>query len=255
MRNNLPVCNIFQIILCIWNLHYAFNPIHLEHNKKKLTFNSLSASFTMYKLYTQSKIENRANVDAKRVFDILFASTIIIFVLSWLIPLIGIIIKLDSKGSILFKQLRTGKHGHPFYCLKFRSMGASTDADSRQATQGDVRVTRVGAFLRKTSLDELPQFINVLLGEMSVVGPRPHMLKHTEDYAQVIENFMDRHLVTPGITGWAQVSGHRGETNETSAMAKRVNADIWYLENRSFLLDLQIVLRTVNCLRGDEKAY
>jgi putative colanic acid biosynthesis UDP-glucose lipid carrier transferase len=209
----------------------------------------------MNKFYTHGKVENRANDDAKRAFDILFASIIVVFVLSWLIPLIGIIIKLDSNGSILFKQLRTGKHGRPFYCLKFRSMAPSKDADSRQATQGDVRVTRVGAFLRRTSLDELPQFINVLLGEMSVVGPRPHMLKHTEDYSQVIDNFMDRHIATPGITGWAQVSGYRGETNETSAMAKRVNADLWYLENWSFLLDLQIVLRTVNCLRGDEKAY
>ncbi len=134
-------------------------------------------------------------------------------------------------------------------------MAINADSDSRQATQNDKRVTKVGAFLRRTSLDELPQFLNVLWGEMSVVGPRPHMLKHTEDYAQVIENFMDRHVIVPGITGWAQISGYRGETKETAAMAKRVKADIWYLENWSFLLDLQIVLQTLSCLKGNDKAY
>lgn len=209
----------------------------------------------MDKFYVTSNVECRANLDAKRAFDIVFALAVVVFVLSWLIPLIGIFIKLDSRGPILFRQLRTGMHGRPFYCLKFRSMTPNRDADSKQATQGDARVTRIGAFLRRTSLDELPQFINVLLGEMSVVGPRPHMLKHTEDYSQVIDNFMDRHVIMPGITGWAQVSGHRGETTETAAMAKRVKADMWYVENWSFLLDLQIVLRTVNCFKGSEKAY
>jgi putative colanic acid biosynthesis UDP-glucose lipid carrier transferase len=209
----------------------------------------------MNNIFTSNRVKSRANVTVKRAFDIFFASLVTVFVLSWLIPLIGIIIKLDSKGPVFFKQLRTGKHGQPFYCLKFRSMTPNTDSDRRQATQGDARITKVGAFLRKTSLDELPQFLNVLWGEMSVVGPRPHMVKHTEDYSLVIDNFMDRHVIMPGITGWAQISGHRGETKETAAMAKRVNADIWYMENWSFLLDLRIVLMTFACLKGSEKAY
>lgn len=209
----------------------------------------------MSKYRTASRVVSRTDEAVKRNFDILFSFLVLVLLLSWLIPLIAILIKLDSRGPVFFKQLRTGKHGKPFYCLKFRSMAPNTDSDHRQATHNDNRVTRVGAFLRKTSLDELPQFINVLLGEMSVVGPRPHMLKHTEDYSQVIDNFMDRHIVMPGITGWAQVSGHRGETTETAAMANRVKADIWYMENWTLLLDLQIVLLTVNCFKGHEKAY
>ncbi|WP_375436930.1 exopolysaccharide biosynthesis polyprenyl glycosylphosphotransferase [uncultured Hymenobacter sp.] len=181
----------------------------------------------------------------KRAFDYLFAAIVAILVLSWLIPIIALLIKLESQGPVFFKQLRTGKNGKAFYCLKFRSMRTNADADLKQAFRGDSRITKLGAFLRKTSLDELPQFINVLKGEMSVVGPRPHMLRHTEDYSKVIDNFMDRHLILPGITGLAQVSGHRGETKEIAAMENRVNADIYYLENWSFWLDLKIVLMTV----------
>jgi putative colanic acid biosynthesis UDP-glucose lipid carrier transferase len=210
---------------------------------------------TMSQIFIANRVKSRANVAVKRAFDIFFAALVTVLVLSWLIPLIGLIIKMDSSGPIFFKQLRTGKHGRPFYCLKFRSMTPNTDSDSRQATQGDLRITRIGAFLRKTSLDELPQFLNVLWGEMSVVGPRPHMVKHTQDYSLVIDNFMDRHVVMPGITGWAQISGFRGETKETAAMAKRVNADIWYLENWSFLLDLRIVLMTFACFKGSKQAY
>ncbi|HEX8350001.1 MAG TPA: exopolysaccharide biosynthesis polyprenyl glycosylphosphotransferase [Hymenobacter sp.] len=193
---------------------------------------------------------------SKRVFDIVFASLVLILLLSWLIPLIALLIKLDSKGPVFFKQLRTGKDGLPFYCFKFRSMRMSSDADHKQASRGDARITRLGAILRKTSLDELPQFFNVLWGEMSVVGPRPHMLKHTEDYAQVINNFMVRHTVMPGITGLAQVEGHRGETKEVTAMVKRVNADIFYIKNWSFLLDLKIIFLTVyQAIKGSENAF
>lgn len=168
-----------------------------------------------------------------------------VFLLSWLIPIIALLIKLESKGPTFFKQLRTGKNGRAFYCLKFRSMAINADADTKQASRNDCRVTRIGAFLRKTSLDELPQFINVLKGEMSVVGPRPHMLQHTEDFSKAIKYYMDRHLIMPGITGLAQVSGYRGEVNELDALTKRVNADIYYLQNGSFMLDLKIVLLTV----------
>ena len=192
----------------------------------------------------------------KRIFDIVFAGLVAILLLSWLVPLIALCIKLDSHGPVFFRQLRTGKNGKPFYCLKFRSMRTSADADRTQASRYDSRITRIGGFLRKTSLDELPQFFNVLKGEMSVVGPRPHMLRHTEDYAQVIDNFMDRHLVMPGITGLAQVSGYRGETKEVRAMVNRVRADIRYLRNWSFLLDLKIVLLTVwQVIKPDEHTF
>lgn len=181
----------------------------------------------------------------KRTFDFVFAVFVVSFLLSWLVPLIALLIKLESKGPTFFKQLRTGKQGKSFYCLKFRSMTVNAESDTRQASRGDARVTKVGAFLRETSLDELPQFINVLRGEMSVVGPRPHMLQHTEEYSKAIHNFMDRHLITPGITGLAQVSGYRGETKELDAMAKRVNADIHYINNMSGRMDLEIIALTV----------
>ncbi|WP_162056416.1 undecaprenyl-phosphate glucose phosphotransferase [Pontibacter pamirensis] len=201
-------------------------------------------------------LEDKANETLKRIFDIAFSLSVLVFLLSWLIPLMAIIIKLDSRGPVFFKQLRSGKDNLPFYCLKFRSMSVNSDSDNRQASKGDARITRVGAFIRKTSIDELPQFINVLLGDMSIVGPRPHMLKHTEDYALIIEKYMVRHFLTPGITGWAQVNGYRGETKDTTYMVKRVEADIWYLENWSFFLDLKIVVLTVwQAIRGDEKAF
>ncbi|HEX8428095.1 exopolysaccharide biosynthesis polyprenyl glycosylphosphotransferase [Hymenobacter sp.] len=201
-----------------------------------------STTHTPYKPSSKLAVQTSPT---KRAFDYLFAALVTLLMLSWLIPIIALLIKMESRGPVFFKQLRTGKNGSPFYCLKFRSMRTNADADLKQASRGDNRITKLGAFLRRTSLDELPQFINVLKGEMSVVGPRPHMLRHTEDYSKIIDNFMDRHLVLPGITGLAQVSGHRGETREVEAMAKRVNADIHYLENWSFWLDLKIVLATV----------
>lgn len=192
----------------------------------------------------------------KRVFDIIFAALVTVLLLSWFIPLVALFIKMESRGPVFFKQLRTGKKGKAFYCLKFRSMSLNADSDSKQASKGDSRITKVGAFLRKTSLDELPQFINVLKGEMSIVGPRPHMLQHTEEYSKTIHNFMDRHLIMPGITGLAQVSGHRGETKELEAMAKRVNADIHYIHNMSALMDIKIIALTVwQVVRRNENAF
>ncbi|MFD2512319.1 undecaprenyl-phosphate glucose phosphotransferase [Pontibacter locisalis] len=193
----------------------------------------------------QEPLENKANEIIKRVFDVLFSSLVVVFILSWLVPLLAVAIKVDSKGPVFFKQLRSGKNNKSFYCLKFRSMRVNDNSDSIQASRDDVRVTRVGKFIRKTSIDELPQFFNVLMGDMSVVGPRPHMLKHTNDYSQLINNYMVRHFLTPGITGWAQVNGFRGETRETSAMLNRIKADLWYLENWSIFLDFKIVCRTV----------
>ena len=192
----------------------------------------------------ENKTTSRVHL-RKRFFDIVFSLLVICCLLIWLVPLIALLIKLESKGPVFFRQLRTGKDGKPFYCLKFRSMRPNTQANSMQARRNDARITVVGAYLRKTSLDELPQFFNVLLGEMSIVGPRPHMLAHTEEYTLLIENFMDRHLIMPGITGWAQVSGYRGETRTVEAMAKRVEADIHYLHSWTFWLDVKIIWLTI----------
>ncbi|MDC1379119.1 undecaprenyl-phosphate glucose phosphotransferase [Algibacter sp.] len=192
----------------------------------------------------------------KRFFDILFSLFVIVFVLSWLTPILAICIKLESKGPVFFKQSRNGFNYHEFDCYKFRSMTPNKDAHLHQATKGDHRITKVGAFIRKTSMDELPQFFNVLFGDMSVVGPRPHMVSHTNMYAQRIDKFMVRHFVKPGITGLAQVSGFRGEVEKDDDIVSRVKYDIFYIENWSLLLDVKIILQTVtNAIKGEEKAY
>lgn len=192
----------------------------------------------------------------KRLFDLTVSSLVIIFVLSWLTPLLAIIIKLDSKGPVFFKQKRSGRDNRPFWCLKFRSMTVNNKSDELQATKNDERITRVGAFMRRTSLDELPQFFNVFKGDMSIAGPRPHMLKHTEQYSPIIEKYMVRHLIKPGISGWAQVNGYRGETETPELMKKRVEYDLWYLENWSLMLDVKILFMTIiNLFKGEEKAY
>jgi len=194
---------------------------------------------------------------AKRIFDICFSLAVIIFLLSWLIPLISILIKLDSKGPVFFSQTRNGYKYREFKCIKFRSMVVNSKADSLTATKGDVRVTRIGKFLRKTSLDEMPQFINVLLGDMSVVGPRPHMIKENIKYAKSIDKFMLRHTVKPGITGLAQINGYRGEIEEPEDIINRIKHDIYYLENWSVILDIKIIINTtITFLKGGEdKAY
>ena len=180
----------------------------------------------------------------------------IIFILSWLFPILALIIKSTSKGPVLFKQKRSGIDNIVFNCYKFRSMTQSLDADSKQATKGDSRITKIGAFMRRTSLDEFPQFINVFFGEMSIVGPRPHMLFHTEEYSKLIKKYMVRQLVKPGITGLAQVRGFRGETRKLKDMEGRVRLDVWYIENWSLILDVNIILLTIrNAIKGDEKAF
>lgn len=192
----------------------------------------------------------------KRAFDIVFSLTIIILILSWLTPIIALIIKLESKGPVFFTQLRNGYNYKSFNCFKFRSMHLNEKADLIQVTRDDVRITKLGKFLRKTSIDEMPQFFNVLLGDMSVVGPRPHMLSHTEMYAKKIDKFMVRHFVKPGITGLAQVSGFRGEVESDKDIIGRVKHDIFYIENWSFFLDLKIIFQTFfNTMNGEEKAY
>lgn len=192
----------------------------------------------------------------KRSFDILFSLFIIFFVFSWLYPILAILIKLESKGPVFFVQLRTGRNNMHFKCYKFRSMRVNGDADKKQATLNDHRITRIGAFMRKTSLDEIPQFFNVLIGNMSIVGPRPHMISHTQEYSQLTEKYKVRHILRPGITGWAQILGLRGEVKTPEAMLKRVDADVWYLKNWSFLLDLKIIFLTFwITLKGDKNAY
>ena len=193
---------------------------------------------------------------AKRMFDVLFSLLVILIVFPWLFPIIIIAIKLSSPGPYFFIQLRSGEGNNSFKCYKFRTMYVNELSDSRQADKLDSRITRVGSFLRKTNLDELPQFFNVLRGSMSVVGPRPHMLKHTDEYSALMSNYLVRHLSKPGITGWAQVNGYRGETKELTEMQSRVIHDIYYLENWSFLLDIKIIFLTIkNMLQGEEKAF
>jgi putative colanic acid biosynthesis UDP-glucose lipid carrier transferase len=196
------------------------------------------------------------NLFKKRMFDIVFSSLVILFILSWLVPLISLIIKLESKGPIFFRQQRSGRDNLPFWCYKFRSMTVNQHSDHLQASRDDMRITKVGAFLRKTSLDELPQFFNVFIGDMSVVGPRPHMLKHTEQYSALISKYMVRQFLKPGITGWAQVNGYRGETKDTDLMAKRVEYDIYYMENWSRMMDIKIIFMTIiNVFKGDQNAF
>jgi len=192
----------------------------------------------------------------KRIFDIVFSTIIIVGLLSWLIPILAIIIRMDSKGPLFFIQKRNGLNNQEFNCFKFRSMKLNEMADIEQVSKDDPRITKVGKFIRKTSIDELPQFFNVLLGNMSVVGPRPHMVSHTNMYAERIDKFMVRHFIKPGITGLAQTKGFRGEVETDKDIINRVRYDIFYIEKWSLLLDLKIIFITIyNTLKGDEKAY
>lgn len=192
----------------------------------------------------------------KRLFDFAVSSLFLCTLYPIIYIIVGSIIKLTSPGPVYFKQLRTGINGKNFTCLKFRSMEVNDDCDKIQATKDDPRKTKFGDFLRQTNLDELPQFINVWKGQMTLVGPRPHMLEHTEYYSQLINKYMVRHLVKPGITGWAQINGYRGETKELSDMEARVKCDTWYLENWTFWLDLHIIVKTfINMIHGDKEAY
>lgn len=187
------------------------------------------------------KMRSRAQ---KRFFDLAFSSLVIVLLLSWLYPILAIIIKWQSKGPVLFKQQRSGRNNIAFGCYKFRSMRVNDASDTKQASKNDDRITRIGKFIRRTSLDELPQFFNVFKGEMSVVGPRPHMLKHTEQYAS-IDSFMIRHAIKPGITGWAQINGLRGETKEDEQMEMRLEKDLEYLNKWTFMFDVRIVFLSV----------
>ena len=239
-----------------------------ENNFKILKFISERGGLLSKKLKTDTyglstvqslremPLSNDYNTFLKRLFDIIFSFLVITLLLSWLTPLIALLIKLESSGPVFFKQTRNGIKYKEFTCFKFRSMIENSDADIQQATKNDLRVTRLGKILRKTSLDELPQFFNVLIGDMSVVGPRPHMTRENERYSKTVNKFMVRHFVKPGITGLAQVKGYRGEIETEEDIVHRVKYDIYYLENWSLLLDLNIVfLTSINFITGQKKAY
>lgn len=230
----------------------------LPNNKEVLDRNLVCEYYGYIPIISMRNIplDISTNKIIKRAFDICFSLVIIIGVLSWLTPIIALFIKLQSKGPVFFKQNRNGLNYHEFSCYKFRSMEINEIADLEQVSKNDPRITSIGRFIRKTSIDEMPQFFNVLLGDMSVVGPRPHMVSHTEMYAKRVDKFMVRHFIKPGITGLAQTNGYRGEVENEQDIIFRVKYDIFYLENWSILLDLKIVFMTVlNAIKGEEKAY
>lgn len=210
--------------------------------------------FTVFTNHTNNinRLDNRI---VKRLFDVIVSALVCVCMLPF-VPLIWLIVKMQSPGPLIFSQERTGLNGETFVCYKFRSMHVNKDADTVQATKNDPRKFPFGEFMRKTNIDELPQFFNVLMGDMSIVGPRPHMLYHTEVYSNVISKYMVRHFSKPGITGWAQVAGYRGETKEVWQMEERIKRDIWYNENWSFMLDLEIICRTaLQVIHPDKNAY
>jgi putative colanic acid biosynthesis UDP-glucose lipid carrier transferase len=217
--------------------------------------------FSMYSDYfvaniNHTPLDNVFNSFAKRTFDLVFASLVTLFILSWLIPLVGILIKLETGGAVFFVQKRNGLNNRVFNCLKFRSMTPNEYSDIRQATKNDPRVTRIGAFLRNTSLDEMPQFLNVLMGDMSVIGPRPHTVPMNQTFKTQMGRYNLRHKIRPGITGLAQVSGFRGEIENDFQIRARVKLDYFYIHNWSFLLDMSIMVKTLReLILNRENAY
>ncbi|MFZ9503765.1 MAG: undecaprenyl-phosphate glucose phosphotransferase [Cyclobacteriaceae bacterium] len=232
--------------------HFITNPLIIE-------------SLGTQAVYSQERLplDEWGNQVIKRIFDIVFSLTVLLLIGLWLFPLIALILKLSSQGPILFKQERWGLNNKKITVYKFRTMRQGEreetfDSEGKfvQTLPNDYRITRIGNFLRKSSLDEFPQFINVLMGNMSVVGPRPHAIPHNLESLDKVANYPIRHIIKPGITGWAQVNGHRGATLTHEAMQHRVNHDLYYIRNWSFWLDCQIILQTViNFIRGDDKAY
>jgi putative colanic acid biosysnthesis UDP-glucose lipid carrier transferase len=238
-----------------------------DDNKKQIKFIpdskeifSKNLKIDYYELFPvlslqKTQLHNPTIKGLKRVFDILFSLFVIFFVLIWLIPLIAVLIKIESKGPIFFKQGRPGLDENEFFCYKFRSMQVNKTTE-KEASKNDPRVTKMGRFMRKTSIDELPQFFNVLLGDMSVVGPRPHLWSQNKSYASKVKKYMVRHYVKPGITGLAQVKGYRGEIETDDDMINRIKYDVFYIENWSLVMDIKIIIQTViNIFKGEEKAY
>ena len=263
--------NIRELYVCVPSHHiHDLNYLFHEAEKKFVRLNIVPSSadqrrwhypiqqdlgikFITNHINPLELIQNRM---IKRGFDIVFSLFVILFVLSWLYPILAILIKWQSKGPVIFKQQRTGRGNKIFWCYKFRSMRLNDSSEQAQAVKDDVRLTQIGAFIRKTSLDEFPQFINVLLGDMSVVGPRPHMLYHSQTYQRMVDGFTFRHFVKPGITGLAQISGLRGEINGPEILQARIQKDIEYIEHWSLIHDIKICFLTIYFLFvGDEHAY
>tara|TARA_B110000908_G_scaffold40924_1_gene49681 strand:+ start:13888 stop:15243 length:1356 start_codon:yes stop_codon:yes gene_type:complete len=234
--------------------------LKLIPNSNELYGKSQSVEFyddtLMVLIVKRFPFEFTENFYIKRVFDVVFSVFVCLFLLSWLWPILFVLVKLESKGPLLFKQKREGINSSEFVCYKFRSMKMNKQSNKSHVTKDDTRVTRIGAFMRKTSIDELPQFLNVLWGEMSVVGPRPHLESLSIEYQRDVENYLKRHIVKPGITGLAQVSGYRGEIKKKADIKNRIRFDIFYIENWSFFLDIKIIFKTIlNVFKGEEKAY
>ena len=240
---------------CVNNLVEFYNvPSIRNYLYNRMNLNMVG-SVPVLGLYRNPLSDTRYRM-AKRLFDIAFSLTFLCTLFPFILLIVSIITKCTMPGPVFFKQKRSGLNNKPFYCLKFRSMVVNNDADKVQATKNDPRKTKWGDIMRKTNIDELPQFINVLKGEMSVVGPRPHMLKHTDEYSKLIDKYMVRHIVKPGITGWSQVTGFRGETKELWQMEERVKRDLWYIQHWTFGLDLLIILKTItNAIKGEKQAY
>ena len=236
-----------------------FLKIKLLPDIKGLVFNDLELEFYSelpIVSFRREPLQNEINAAIKRSFDVVFSTLVLVGICSWLFPIIALLIKLDSHGPVFFWQKRSGRAGKDFWCIKFRTMVVNEEADTRQATRNDNRITRLGKFLRESNIDELPQFINVFFGDMSVVGPRPHMIRHTEEYSKTISNYMLRHLIKPGVTGLAQAKGYRGQTDDNFSMRNRVRVDIFYIEKWTFFLDLKVVgLTVLNMMRGQDNAY
>ena len=240
---------------CAQNLvRYNHIPDAFNYQRHTMAF-SLMDGTPVFSLHNEP-LSLMGNRIIKRSFDFFVSSLFLVTIFPFVYIIFGSLIKMSSPGPIFFKQKRSGLNGKDFYCYKFRSMRVNVDSDKVQATKDDPRKTRIGEFMRRTSIDELPQFINVWLGDMSIVGPRPHMIMHTEQYSQLIASYMVRHFAKPGITGYAQVTGFRGETQELWQMEGRIKRDIWYIEHWSLALDLFIIWKTIyNAATGEENAY
>jgi putative colanic acid biosynthesis UDP-glucose lipid carrier transferase len=235
------------------NINIKFIPGSKEIFSKNLKINYLE----MFPVLTMQKtiLHEPSIKTIKRIFDIVFSLLVIVFLLSWIVPILAILIKLESKGPVFFKQGRPGLEENEFFCYKFRSMQINVTTE-KEASKNDPRVTKIGKFMRKTSMDELPQFFNVLLGDMSVVGPRPHLWSQNKSYGNKIKKYMVRHYVKPGITGLAQVKGFRGEIESDEDMINRIKFDVFYIDNWSLILDIKIIVQTViNIIKGEKKAY
>ena len=207
-------------------------------------------------LPSKNLLDDKWSQFLKRGFDIVVSLCFLCLVFPFLLLLVFVVTECSMPGKLFFVQKRTGLNGKTFKCYKFRSMRQNPHSEVRQATKGDERVTRWGYIMRKTSLDKTPQFINVLMGDMSIVGPRPHMLKHTDEFTELVDGYMLRHQVKPGVTGWSQVNGYRGEIKKVEDIRNRVKFDLWYIDHWSFFLDLRIIFKTMTlCFGNDRHAH